>query len=596
MKKLSVLIAVFMTVFVFAACGETIVYNDIPGDTIYNDIENEISVPVYSEPGEDRIVVNDYTVNVGEWVDLSAWASAGIVEALDGVAPSVSFAVVSGGDAVRVKDGKAYGVRSNSAVTVRASVTAGGKTYTDDFEVACEGAGYIQKEDDASWFAPIAETVTSPSLGSSVKISDPIDSLTGNRTNPESEEFFAVGTDISMVQQVLDMGGKYYDADGNEASVYQIMKDYGINTVRIRLWVDPFYYGVEDGKGGYVETYDFDNADIVYAYGGGICDTETVTKMAVDATNAGLEVMVCAHYTDYWSTSNHVMPKRWLAKILTGEITTADQMKKLVYDYTYDTLKYMIDAGAKIKYWQLGNENAGTGIITKLPTRQDKDAAGSGDRYNAKKVSHGTVNKANYGLGEGTVSTSFANLGTAYIVDAIQAVKDVYSDLGEERYTQTIYHAARPGSASGTSMDYDIFGISAYIQWGHGTPATLRANGFSGAATSSKPFMVVETSYAYTVQAAKYASNTFQAGQANASYPVSVTGQAQNLYDTIEAVASKESGRGVITWEGAWLPVKGAGWSDPVTSSASWSNQSFFSYDGKVLPSMEIFKSIWPTV
>lgn len=586
---LVVLALMFAFMFALTGCG------GVTENIIYNDVEVEVEVPVYSEPGEDRIVVNDYTVNVGEWINLSAWVSAGIVDALDGEAPDLSFKVVGTADAVRIAGSKAYGVRSGQKVTVRASATVGETTYTDDFEIACEGASYIQKEDDITWFNAIAADTASPSLGAETKILDSIESLTGNRADSDSDEFFAVGTDISMVQQVLDMGGKYYDADGNEASVYQIMKDYGINTVRMRLWVDPYYYGMSDGKGGYTETYDFDNADLVYAYGGGICDTETVTKMAVDATNAGLEVMICAHYTDYWSTSNHVMPKRWLAEILKGNITTAEQMKQLVYDYTYDTLKYMIDAGAKIKYWQLGNENAGSGIITTIPTMQAKGPSGSGDRYNAKKTSHGTVDKANYGLGTGTVSTSFANLRTDYINDAIQAVKDIYEDMEEDRYTLTIYHAARPGSASGTSMDYDIYGISAYIQWGHGTPAALRANNFSGAATSTKPFMVVETSYAYTTQAAKYASNTFQSGHADSAYAVSVTGQAQNLYDTIEAVASKDTGRGVITWEGAWLPVKGAGWSDPITSSASWSNQSFFSYDGKVLPSLEIFKTIWPT-
>jgi arabinogalactan endo-1,4-beta-galactosidase len=588
-RFIPVIAALIMCFSALTACEVS--YNDI-----IKDVYNDTYVDEYDErdPLPDRIIVNDYSVGVGESVNLSAWVSEGVVKALGGAQPAVTFAVTGAGesmalDAVRIDGGAAYGVRGGNSVTVTASLTAGGKTYTDTFGITCTGSEYVAREDEDSWF-------------------NPIESLGGGRTAfLAADRDFALGTDISMVQQVLDMGGKYYGADGREASVYQIMKDYGVNTVRIRLWVDPFYYEYEGAPtDDYREYDDPDGITLKSPYGGGICDTETATKMAVDATNAGLDVMICTHYSDYWSTSNETIPKPWYRKILNGEVTVAGtvstdgetgistasdaSMAKVIMEYTHDTLKYMTDAGAKIKYWQLGNENLG-GILHKAPKAVTKGAVGAGDTYNQGKTFTG---------GESFVRGSGATF-TNYLKAMIGGIKNLYIERGEERYTKTILHSANVGGADTFKsmitggVDYVIMGISAYIQYSHGMPATLKGNNFNGLGNDSdlagKGLMIVETSYAYTVKSAKYASNTFQAGNAN-TYPVSVVGQAQNLWDTIDALAAMPRGAGVITWEGAWLPVKGAGWSDITTSASSWSTQAFFSYDGKVLPSLAVFRDV----
>lgn len=550
--KLSVIIALAI-VLTLSLCGCGTTYNDI-FETVYNDIQLE------RDPLPDRIIVNDYDVSVGETVDLKAWLSEGVVTALGQTAPSIEFSVKSG-DAVRIADGKATGLKSGKSTAAEARLTVGEKTYICEFSVNCTGSEYVGIYDDTAWFDDI--TV------------EPVAALA-------DKSDFALGTDISMVQQVLDMGGKYYGADGTEQSVYAVMKDNGINTVRLRLWVDPYYYEYDDNG----------NVTLKSAYGGGICDLPTVAKMAADAYAAGLDIMVCAHYSDYWSTGAETIPKPWYQMLVDGEVTTAEQMAQVIKEYTYDAMTTIMDAGAKIKYWQLGNENASSGILLKAPGEITKGARGAGDAY-----LKGDNLSGDYAFARGTGNTFYA-----YLNAMIDGVKEA------DESTQTVLHALNSNSAArfrtvaNAGVDFDIMGISSYIQYNHGTPESLLASKFNGMGTDSaddvlsgKGLMIVETSYAYTTDTHPYASNTFVEGNAVSAYPVSVQGQADNLRDTINAMANMPNGRGVITWEGAWLPVKGAGWSDIVTSNSSWSNQSFFSYDGKALPSLSVFKNVWPS-
>ncbi len=61
----------------------------------------------------------------------------------------------------------------------------------------------------------------------------------------------------------------------------------------------------------------------------------------------------------------------------------------------------------------------------------------------------------------------------------------------------------------------------------------------------------------------------------------------------IDKVASLPDnlGYGIFYWEPAWLPVSGAGWAGAGTET-SWANQAFFSYDGIVLPSLNLFNAV----
>ena len=49
---------------------------------------------------------------------------------------------------------------------------------------------------------------------------------------------FIKGVDISTLLEVECCGGKFYD-NGVERDVLDILKTYGINAVRLRLWNNP---------------------------------------------------------------------------------------------------------------------------------------------------------------------------------------------------------------------------------------------------------------------------------------------------------------------------------------------------------------------
>ena len=62
-------------------------------------------------------------------------------------------------------------------------------------------------------------------------------------------EAFILGMDASIVPSLEAGGVRYYDFDGKEKDVFEILSENGINYIRVRVWVDP-YDGSRRGYGG----------------------------------------------------------------------------------------------------------------------------------------------------------------------------------------------------------------------------------------------------------------------------------------------------------------------------------------------------------
>ena len=60
-----------------------------------------------------------------------------------------------------------------------------------------------------------------------------------NPTEEELREDFAFGVDASMTKVVEECGGVYYNQDGKEQDLFQILRRNGVNFVRFRLWNNP---------------------------------------------------------------------------------------------------------------------------------------------------------------------------------------------------------------------------------------------------------------------------------------------------------------------------------------------------------------------
>jgi len=57
---------------------------------------------------------------------------------------------------------------------------------------------------------------------------------------PENENLtFISAVDISSYHEISNSNPTFYDLEGNQNDFLTILKDNGINTVRLRLWVNP---------------------------------------------------------------------------------------------------------------------------------------------------------------------------------------------------------------------------------------------------------------------------------------------------------------------------------------------------------------------
>src|SRR5258708_31089398 len=83
-----------------------------------------------------------------------------------------------------------------------------------------------------------------------------------------------LGADVSSLQHAEDLGAKYYYPNGTAGDPLQILKDNGVNYVRLRIWVNP--------ANGY------NNETKVLAF------AQTVKAK-------GLKLLIDFHYSDTWA-------------------------------------------------------------------------------------------------------------------------------------------------------------------------------------------------------------------------------------------------------------------------------------------------------
>ena len=369
---------------------------------------------------------------------------------------------------------------------------------------------------------------------------------------------FMAGADVSMLAEVERHGGKFSTADGKPGDALQILKDAGVNWVRLRLWHTPVFAAdvVENGrvvvkKGA--------------AVGGGNNGLATTMRLARRAKALGLKVLLDIHYSDFWADpQTQTKPAAWTE--LHGEALQA-----AVREYTADTLAALDAVGASPDMVQIGNEtNAGMLWPDGQTWSADKSARIGGDAAFAALLRAGIAGvRANDAL-SGRHLPVMLHLAGGTDPDLCHHMLDMFA-------------AQR--------LDYDVVGLSWYPIY-HGTLAQLKANLDELAPRYRKPLVVVETAYGWTLDGGQSTSHLLDAEHARkAGYPVSVAGQAQVIRDVIATVAAVPGGlgRGVFYWEPAWIPAAGAGWR--TGDGNNWENQALFDYSGRALPSMQSLRA-----
>ena len=150
------------------------------------------------------------------------------------------------------------------------------------------------------------------------------------RPIPGLAEDFIFGMDVSSVLSLEAAGVKYYDYDGTERDLFELLAENGVNYIRVRVWVDPFD---KNGNG----------------YGGGNCDINVAREIGLRATANGMKLLVDFHYSDFWADpAKQMAPKAWKSSR-----TRASQLKA----YTLESLTLLKEAGVDVGMVQLGNES-----------------------------------------------------------------------------------------------------------------------------------------------------------------------------------------------------------------------------------------------
>lgn len=150
-------------------------------------------------------------------------------------------------------------------------------------------------------------------------------------TEPISQRgSFSKGADVGWLAQMEATGYQFYDAIGNKKDCLQLLKDRGINTIRLRVWVDPS----DDKINGH-------------------CSKEETVAMAVRAQNMGMRIMIDFHYSDSWADpGKQTKPLAW-------KNHTFSELLNDVYLHTEDVLKALKQAGVTPEWVQIGNEIPG---------------------------------------------------------------------------------------------------------------------------------------------------------------------------------------------------------------------------------------------
>lgn len=141
---------------------------------------------------------------------------------------------------------------------------------------------------------------------------------------------FIKGMDISTLLEEETCGARYYD-NGVEQDLFAILKAYGTNSVRLRLWNDPY---APDGT----------------PYGAGTNDLNKVIILAGRAKKYQIGYLLDLHYSDFWADPG----KQTTLKAWQG--MNEDELEAAVYQYTKEVMQTLKDKGLLPEMVQVANE------------------------------------------------------------------------------------------------------------------------------------------------------------------------------------------------------------------------------------------------
>ncbi|MEM1095509.1 MAG: glycosyl hydrolase 53 family protein [Bacteroidota bacterium] len=304
-----------------------------------------------------------------------------------------------------------------------------------------------------------------------------------------------------MLDELQQAGALYRGAQG-VADPLRLLREQGLNMVRLRLWHTP-----AAGQDGLRE----------------------VLAMAERVDAQGLDLMLTIHYSDTWADpSQQAKPALWQGQPFSA-------LRDSVRSYTERTVRALVDQGTSPALIQIGNEitggmlwpegRVGGAYDTPAQWRQLADLLQAGiDGVRAADDQVATMLHVDNGGSAETVRWFFDNIRNA-------------------------------------GVDFDVIGLS-YYPWWHGTLADLADTLATAAERYQRPVMVVETAYPWTLDWFDTTHNIVGLPeQLLAGFPASPEGQAAFIAAVRQAVADVKDGlgQGICYWAPEHLATTSVG-------------------------------------
>jgi arabinogalactan endo-1,4-beta-galactosidase len=345
------------------------------------------------------------------------------------------------------------------------------------------------------------------------------------RVSPAQTNFIA-GADFSDLSFFESRGITYKDG-GQVQDGIQILKNHGINCVRLRLFTSSAAQASADP----------------YNYGNNLSYT---VPLAVRVKTNGLLFSLDFHYSDTWADPGHqATPAAWAG-------LTFPQLVQQMRTYNSNTIVAFAAAGAMPDYVQIGNE------ITYGMLWTNGQLTGTWSSSNPSWIRLGQLMNA-----------------------AIQGIEDATNATGA-KMPKIIVHIDRGGDWATTKtyfenlnaqgVPYDIIGES-YYPFYHGPPANLNVCLSNAAIEFGKPIIVAEDAFPYTNSCpSAWLSQLY-------GYPPTPDGQVSFMATLAQIVESVPNhlGAGFFYWGAEYQAASGV-------NEAGFNTASFFDASGNVLP------------
>lgn len=390
----------------------------------------------------------------------------------------------------------------------------------------------------------LKKVILSAITATMISCSLPFTALAAVQVNPieNLSTDFIKGADVSIMPELERNGTKFYD-NGIEQDGLTILKNHGVNWIRVRIWNNPYVVGPE-------------------GVGGGNTDEAKAIEMAKRAKALGMKVLVDFHYSDFWvDPGQQKKPDAW-------KNDSGDKLVDDVYAYTAKVMQDFNAQGVTPDMVQVGNE-LNNGML--WPEAQLTEDNPNGYKFLAKLLN--------------------AGLQAVHDNDKDNKVKTMIHLAGVD---VNLYHTFFDNLIVKNKVnDFDIIGMSFYPFW-HGTMDDLKNTMNDVSAKYNKDVIAVETAFGYTLEDADFEKNNFGTNEEKVGgYKATVQGQATGLRDVMATVASVNDNRGlgIFYWAPDWVLNEKVGWKSNGGGNG-WDNLTLFDTKGNALESMDTFNLV----